>query len=281
MAAESRLVCRAPAKVNLTLRVLGRRADGHHDLESLVAFAGAHDTLSLLPANDLSLTVSGPRAGDAGATADNLVLKAAVNLRSRLAGLRTGRFHLVKRLPAGAGLGGGSSDAAAALRLLARLNRIDPEHPALAEAALATGADVPVCLARQTVVMRGIGERLEPVTGFARRFAVLVFPGVPTATREVFQALDLKPGERLPKGGVDPCDLFACGNDLTGAAVRVTPAIGIALAAIAESGASVSRMSGSGSCCFGLYPDCKAATAAARRIARRYPGWWIKSSAIG
>src|SRR4051794_31128949 len=151
------LATRAPAKINLTLHVLGRRADGYHQLESLVAFAGIGDDLQLVPASRLSLQVAGPTAALAGSDADNLVLKAAHLLAERVTGLRTGAFHLTKRLPVAAGIGGGSSDAAAALRLLARLNDLPLSHPALQDAARLTGADVPVCLEPKARMMRGIG----------------------------------------------------------------------------------------------------------------------------
>ncbi|HYU12172.1 MAG TPA: 4-(cytidine 5'-diphospho)-2-C-methyl-D-erythritol kinase, partial [Stellaceae bacterium] len=137
---------KAPAKVNLTLRVLGRRADGYHDIESLVAFAGVGDALTFMPGGALALAVGGPTAAAAGDVADNLVLKAARALAERVDGVRLGRFVLSKRLPVAAGLGGGSADAAAALRLLARANRLALDDPRLRDAARATGADVSVCL---------------------------------------------------------------------------------------------------------------------------------------
>ena len=154
------LVEDAPAKVNLTLRVLGRRADGYHEIESLVAFASVGDALSFAPGGGLALNVRGPSAAQAGATADNLVLKAARALADRLPTVGAGTFDLEKRLPVAAGLGGGSADAAAALRLLARTNKLAPDDPLLYAAARATGADVPVCLDPRTRLMRGIGEIL-------------------------------------------------------------------------------------------------------------------------
>src|SRR6202035_756280 len=147
----------APAKVNLTLRVLGKRADGFHDLESLVVFAGLADRVTLTLGDALGLDVDGPTAAASGDVSDNLVLRAAHALAERVAGLRVGRFTLTKLLPVAAGLGGGSSDAAAALRLLARLNGLAPDEAPLMEAARATGADVPVCLDPRPRIMRGIG----------------------------------------------------------------------------------------------------------------------------
>ncbi len=183
----------APAKVNLTLRVIGRRADGYHDIESLVVFAALGDELAFAPGRTLKLSVSGPTARAAGGLADNLVLKAARALAERVEGLKTGGFTLAKRLPVAAGLGGGSSDAAAALRLLARANRIALGDPRLHEAARATGADVPVCLDPRPRVMRGIGEILSAPLELPRLPAVLVNPGVAVPTKDVFAGLRLAP----------------------------------------------------------------------------------------
>ena len=212
-----RLIERAPAKVNLTLYVLGRRPDGYHQLESLVAFAGAGDTLSLTPGAALSLAVHGPTAGAAGPDAGNLVLKAARALAERVGPLKCGAFSLTKRLPVAAGLGGGSSDAAAALRLLARLNDLPADHAALIEAARATGADVPVCLAPRARLMAGIGEILGPPVDLPPLFCVLVNPGVPLATADVFRALNAEPlATRTP--AFDPSPQGEGGRELLRAA---------------------------------------------------------------
>jgi len=196
------LADRAPAKVNLTLHVLGRRVgDGYHVLESLVAFAGTADRLTLRPEAALSLTVSGPTAGPAGPDDDNLVLRAARGLAERVPGLKFGAFHLVKRLPVAAGIGGGSSDAAAALRLLARLNALAIDHPAVVAAARDTGADVPVCLDPRARMMCGAGEDVGPALGLAPLPAILINPGVPVPTAPVFKALGLGVGQTLPGAG--------------------------------------------------------------------------------
>ena len=189
------LVTRAPAKVNLTLHIRGRRADGYHDLESLVCFAGVADTLRLVPGENLSLTLDGPTAITAGDGDDNLVLRAARHLGGRVPGLQLGAFHLTKRLPVAAGIGGGSSDAAAALRLLAQLNRLSLEDPRLMEASRASGADVPVCVAAQARMMAGIGDELGPLLKLPPMFAVLVNPGVAVETKSVFSQIGLAPGE--------------------------------------------------------------------------------------
>lgn len=188
----------APAKVNLTLRVLGRRADGYHELESLVAFADVGDRLRLVPGDAPALSVEGPTAAAAGADGSNLVLRAERALAARVAGLRSGGFMLDKRLPVAAGLGGGSSDAAAALRLLACANALALDDPRLTEAAREVGADVPVCLQPRARIMRGIGERLSPSLALSPLAAVLANPGVAVPTGEVFRALDAPP---LPAGG--------------------------------------------------------------------------------
>src|SRR6478672_3842825 len=184
------------AKVNLTLRVVGRRVDGHHDLESLVAFADCADRLTLTPGSTLNLTTTGPLAGDCGETADNLVFKAAQLLGERVSDLKVGDFTLDKVLPVAAGIGGGSADAAAALRLLARANGLAIDDPRLIEVAQLTGADVPVCLASRACVMTGVGETLLPLS-LPTMPCVLVNPRVSVGTREVFEALGLRHGELL------------------------------------------------------------------------------------
>jgi 4-diphosphocytidyl-2-C-methyl-D-erythritol kinase len=282
-----RLSTRAPAKVNLTLHVLGRRADGYHELESLVAFAGVADELSLKPGPDLALSVEGPTAALAGEGQDNLVLKAARLLAELRRGLRFGRFRLVKRLPVAAGIGGGSSDAAAALRLLARLNGLSLHDAALREAARLTGADVTVCLEPRARMMRGIGAEVGPPLGMAPLATVLIHPGVPLETPRVFGELGLKPGEMLP-GRAHPASLApgeivdalrSARNDLEPAALRIEPVIGEALETLRRnSRCRLARMSGSGATVFGLFANRAAAGKAAEVIARARPDWWVKAT---
>ena len=282
------LADRAPAKVNLTLHVLGRRAgDGYHELESLVAFAGTADRLTLDPGAALGLTVSGPTAGPAGPTDDNLVLRAARGLAARVPNLRLGAFHLVKRLPVAAGIGGGSSDAAAALRLLACLNDLPLNHAALIAAARETGADVPVCLDPRARMMRGAGEEIGPVLRLAPLPAVLVNPGVPVPTAPVFKALGLTVGQTLDgaahpdvAGGLGADALVAvlapARNDLEAPALTVAPVIGEALAALrARDGCRLARMSGSGATVFALFADRRAAVRAAAALRAARPDWWV------
>lgn len=286
------LTTRAPAKVNLTLHIRGRRADGRHELESLVAFAGAADTLTLVPGTALSLTLGGATAEAAGDGDGNLVLQAARLLRDRIAGLTTGAFHLVKRLPVAAGIGGGSSDAAAALRLLARLNDLSPDDPRLLDAARGTGSDVPVCLDGHARIMRGAGEALGPPLIVPALFAVLVNPGVPVATAEVFGRIGLKvgetsrgPGHPAIKDGMERNRLLAAlsqaRNDLEPAAIRTAPVIADALSILrGREGCRLARMSGSGATVFGLFDDCRAAARARRAIAANAPGWWVKATVL-
>jgi 4-diphosphocytidyl-2-C-methyl-D-erythritol kinase len=283
----------APAKVNLTLRVLGRRPDGYHDIDSLVVFADVGDHVSLRLGTELDLVVDGPSATASGDPADNLVLKAARALAARVEGLTVGEFRLDKRLPVAAGLGGGSSDAAAALRLLARVNAIATDDPRLRAAAAATGADVPVCLDPQPRVMQGIGEILSEPLDCPEFPAVLVNPRVALATAEVFAALDLPQGERRQVVGIDPARISAgrdeClkllaeqGNDLEPVAMRMQPIVAEVLAALhATSGCRLARMSGSGATCVGLFDTPSAANAAVHELRAAQAGWWIRATTLG
>ena len=279
---------KAPAKVNLTLRVLGRRADGYHELESLVAFAGVGDALTFAPGDALTLTVSGPTAPAAGDSADNLVLKAARALAERIAGLTLGRFALSKRLPVAAGLGGGSADAAAALRLLAQANGIALDDPRLMQAAQATGADVPVCLDPRPRLMRGVGDVLSAPLDLPRLFAVLINPGVAVSTREIFAALNLPPAEPPAPAGppAAPSALLAeiasGRNDLEQPAIELEPMIADVLSVLNKlPGCRLARMSGSGATCFGLFETNAAASAAARTVRVGYPQWWVRATVLG
>jgi 4-diphosphocytidyl-2-C-methyl-D-erythritol kinase len=286
------LVETAPAKVNLTLRVLGRRPDGYHELESLVAFADAGDTLRLTPGDGLSLSVRGPNAGQAGPDADNLVLKAASALASSIIGVRLGSFELEKLLPVAAGLGGGSADAAAALRLLARANELRLDDARLYEAACATGADVPVCLDPRARVMRGIGEILSAPLDLPPLPAVLVNPGVAVATKDVFARWS------PPAAPAPLFDWTAVGdlanrdqilrllayqpNDLEEPAMAVAPAIAETLTALrALPGCRLARMSGSGATCFALFSTAAEAILAAQSLSARHPQWWVRAGALG
>ena len=282
----------APAKVNLTLHVLGRRADGFHALESLVAFSRGGDTLALTLGEPLALSIEGPSAAASGRLEDNLVLRAANHFAKHFPGAKLGAFHLVKRLPVAAGLGGGSSDAAAALRLLARANAIASGDAGVMEAARATGADVPVCLMRRARIMRGVGDELGPLLALPPLIGLLVNPGVPIATKEVFTLMKIAPGTATGFGGHPefspnmPLDALIAAlrkgrNDMEAAACLLAPVIGDVLAVVAAApGCHLARMSGSGATCFALFKNCRSAARAKKAIFRAHPAWWAKTCVL-
>ncbi|GAB0119103.1 4-(cytidine 5'-diphospho)-2-C-methyl-D-erythritol kinase [Acidisoma sp. 7E03] len=275
----------APAKVNLTLRVTGRRADGYHLLDSLVVFAGVGDRLSVAPSNQLALTVTGPFAAGLEGDADNLVLRAARALAAAAGIAPFGALTLEKNLPVASGIGGGSSDAAAALRLLSLYWGLTLPVETMADLALGLGADVPVCLLRRPTRMAGIGEIITPVPPLPEGLGLLlVNPGVACPTPAIFRAraaaeAGFSPADAVPaRSGLAVTEfaavLAASGNDLEAAAIGITPAIGTVLQAIgAQPGCLLARMSGSGATCFGLFATEAAARAAAADLRR--PGWWI------
>lgn len=285
------------AKVNLTLRVMGRRTDGYHDLESVVAFADCADRLTLTPGPELNLKMVGPLAQACGETSDNLVLKAARLLGERVPDLKAGSFTLDKALPVAAGIGGGSADAAAALRLLAQANNLAIDDRRIVEVAQLTGADVPVCLASRACVMTGVGETLQPLN-LPKIPCVMVNPCVPVATRDVFGALGLRNGELLvgatdvllqdrswPDEGASLEDwveaLAASSNDLEAPATRIEPVIGKVISALsATNGAWLTRMSGSGATCFAIFENTAEAQRAAEKIRRDHPVWWVHAGTL-
>ncbi|RXG98936.1 4-(cytidine 5'-diphospho)-2-C-methyl-D-erythritol kinase [Bradyrhizobium zhanjiangense] len=296
MSPMSALIEEGRAKVNLSLRVVGRRADGYHDLESVVAFADCADRLTLEPGGELKLTATGPLAAACGDTADNLVLKAAKLLAEAVPGLKLGAFVLDKVLPVAAGIGGGSADAAAALRLLARLNDLSLDDSRVQKVALATGADVPVCLQSRACDMTGVGEQLLSLA-LPSMPCVMVNPRVPVATKDVFKALGLRNGELLvgvtdvirapawPEEGASIADwvdvLETVPNDLEAPAMRIEPVIGEVLQALRDSaGVKLARMSGSGATCFAIYGAPAEAHTAAEKIRRDHPGWWVHAGTL-
>jgi 4-diphosphocytidyl-2-C-methyl-D-erythritol kinase len=272
----------APAKVNLYLHVLGRRADGYHRLDSLVAFADIGDRVTARPADGLTLTVGGPEAAAvAGLGEDNLVMRAA-RLLAAQAGIRAAAaLHLDKHLPAAAGIGGGSSDAAATLRALAVLWEVPLGEPELMALALQLGADVPACLAGGAVWVGGIGDEIAPAGVLPEAGIVLANPRrlLPTAT--VFQCYR---GPYRAAGRFDPVPSDAAEfaamlapryNDLTEAARELAPEVGAVLDRLAAlRGALLARMSGSGATSFALFADRAAALAAGKTLALAEPGWW-------
>lgn len=284
------LSARASAKINLTLRVGGRRRDGLHEIESLVVFSNIADELSLDPSRPRELEMLGPLRADCGPAADNLVLKAAGALAARVFDLKIGRFSLIKRIPVAAGLGGGSADAAAALRLLAQANGLAPDDPRLLDAASATGADVPVCLDPRPRLMRGAGEVLSAPLQLPPLAAVLINPGMALPTKDVFAAFDRAPAGQSSQPGppsVDARDellafLQIRPNDLEPAAISLQPGIGEVLSTLRGLGTCLlARMSGSGATCFGLFDTQAAASSAAGQLRGAHSNWWIEETTLG
>lgn len=265
------IVEHAPAKINLALHLRRRRPDGYHDLESIFAFTAFGDTLRGEAADGLSLSLSGPTAAAADVGDDNLVLRAGRALAAAACIKLGAALHLEKQIPVAAGLGGGSADAAAALRLLNQLWGLDWPLERLAALAEPLGADVPVCVHSQTMFGTGKGEALSPWPhDFAGTPLLLVNPRVAVATGPVFAGWD-----QQDRGPIAPdLPLSALRNDMTAAAVSLQPVIADVLAALARGGeASLVRMSGSGATCLALYPDVAARDRAAAALAAT--GWWV------
>lgn len=278
---------RARAKVNLDLHVLGRRPDGYHTVDTLIAFTAFGDTVDMEPAPTLSLSLTGPFAAGLPVDDDNLVLKAARGLQS-LAGIRAGAsLRVAKNIPAAAGLGGGSADAGAALRGLCRLWQIAPPAPDLLALAASLGADVPACLGSQPVRGTGTGTDLAPLVLPAGVGCILVNPRVSLTTATVFRGL------RAPFGaapsplvnGMDRHALMAAlalrRNDLEVPAIAACPEIADVLAALRALPACwLARMSGSGASCFGVFDSLPAAEAAAAALAADRPAWWVQATVL-
>lgn len=270
----------AAAKINLTLHVTGRRADGYHLLDSLVCFAEVGDAVSAAPAPGLSLRIIGPEGAGLLAEPDNLVLRAARAMGQGAALL------LDKRLPLASGIGGGSADAAATLRLLARMTGAPLPDAATV---LRLGADVPVCLAGRVCRMQGVGEVLAPAPPLPPVWAVLANARVAVPTPQVFAALQSRENPAMPDRLPDWPDAPALAawlgtqrNDLESAAVTLAPAIAETLAALAGvPGALLARMSGSGATCFALFAAPAAAQAAAAALASVRPDWWVAATRLG
>ena len=275
----------AAAKINLDLWVVGRRADGYHELDSLVVFAPPCDRLRLRAGGRLTLEVTGPFAAALADEPDNLVLRAARRLAARVGRDPQGRIILDKRIPVAAGLGGGSADAAATLRGLNRLWRLGLSMADLAPLAAELGADVSVCLASRPTRMRGVGDRLEPIEGLPGLPLMLVNPRQPVATAAVFAGLT-GPFGPPPELGPPPGErglllawLRARANHLEAPACRLLPAIGAVLDALSsQPGCRLARMSGSGATCFGLFDDSDALAPAAARLAQAHPEWWVATT---
>jgi 4-diphosphocytidyl-2-C-methyl-D-erythritol kinase len=286
MTSEAAITEAAPAKLNLYLHILGRRDDGYHVLDSLVAFAEVGDMLHAAPADDLSLSLTGPFAPALAGETDNLVLRAARALATACEIAPRARITLDKQLPVASGIGGGSADAAATLRALSRLWGVAPDPAALARIALSLGADVPVCLASRPVRMGGIGERLELAPALPACGVVLVNPGVAVPTAAVFRARTggfSSPAElpaRWDDAAVMAAELRRLRNDLEPPARQLAPVIAVVLDALAaQPGCLLARMSGSGATCFGMFCDAAAAARVTRNLVRE--GWWVWGGGLG
>ncbi|PRY92275.1 4-(cytidine 5'-diphospho)-2-C-methyl-D-erythritol kinase [Donghicola tyrosinivorans] len=272
----------APAKVNLALHVTGQRQDGYHLLDSLVVFVGIGDRITVSKADDLSLTVTGPRAAGVPTGPENLVLKAATLLRGDQP--LGAQISLEKNLPAAAGIGGGSSDAAATLRALAALWQCDLPN----DNGLSLGADVPVCLTAQSCRMEGIGEQITPLPNLPTLHMVLVNPGVEVPTPVVFKGLASKDNPAMEALPQEPSTLGFIAwlgrqrNDLEPPARAHAPEITAVLDAMAATDqVLLHRMSGSGATCFALYPSMEAAAAAAIVLKQTNTDWWVASGQTG
>lgn len=271
----------APAKVNLTLHVTGRRADGYHLLDSLVVFAGVGDDVQVAPSDKLSLRLEGPQANGLRTEDDNLILRAARFLNPDA----TAALTLTKRLPVASGIGGGSADAAAALRLLARFWDMPEPAP---DQTLSLGSDVPVCMNTYAQRLRGVGDILSPVLALPPCDIVLVNPGVSVSTPAVFKNLAHPDNPPMPAILPDWSDAAALAgwltsqrNDLTVPTTQLVPEIATVLAQLADTDCLYSAMSGSGATCFALFPpDGYSAKAARARLCSSHPDWWSAHSKL-
>ena len=273
----------APAKINLALHVVGRRADGYHLIETLAVFTRFGDRLSVAAAETDLFEVTGPFAAATPSDGSNLVLRARDLLRERL-DLPPVRIVLEKNLPAASGIGGGSSDAAAALKALAEVGGLALSERELRDLGLTLGADLPMCLAARPLLARGIGDELTMLPDFPALGLVLVNPGVAVPTAEVFAALASRENRALPPppSRIDFHSLRnwleITRNDLQEPARGLAPEIGAALAALDKANSGFSRMSGSGATCFGLFETGNVAKSAAAAIRARHPDWFVAAT---
>ena len=285
---------RAPAKVNLALHVVGRRADGYHLLDSIAVFADCADVIAVGPAEKLSLAVTGPFASHAPADRSDLAWRAAEAFCAHIGRAPTVRIRVEKNIPAGAGLGGGSADAAAVLLALNEFFEAGIPTAELALIGLGLGADVPMCLCGRALRARGVGEDIAPIEGWPPLPLVLIWPGRAVPTTEVFAALAERDNAPLPEPPAVPPPapspsamavadvavwLARCRNDLEAPALKIAPEIGDVLAALrGTEGCLLARMSGSGSACFGLYAEAAEAKAAAARITTARQDSWVRAT---
>ena len=286
----------ANAKINLNLSVLGKRADGYHALDSLVTFAVLGDELSVSSSDELTLSYEGAFASDLKDSfvheSDDLVLKAATALQQESGTSMGAALQLTKSVPLGAGLGGGSTDAAACLRLLNSFWKLDWSMEALMTLGANIGSDIPACLMNAPCRMSGRGEHVTKIDTLPILFCVLVNPGVHLSTAEIFRKLNtLKidadkrntPNEKLPDLTTYEAlynYLQNTGNDLLSPAMEIAPSIGLVLDAISNTGADISAMTGSGSTCFGLFKDEASARHAKEQLKELFPDYWVEATAL-
>ena len=286
----------ANAKINLNLSVLGKRADGYHVLDSLVTFALLGDELSVSSSDELTLTYEGAFASDLQDSfvheSDDLVLKAATALQQESGTSMSAALQLTKSVPLGAGLGGGSADAAACLRLLNSFWKLDWSMEALMTLGANIGSDIPACLMNAPCRMTGRGEYVTKIDMLPILFCVLVNPGVHLSTAEIFRKLNTSkidadkrntPNEKLPDLTTYEAlynYLQNTGNDLLSPAMEIAPSIGLVLDAISNTGADISAMTGSGSTCFGLFKDEVSAHHAKEQLKELFPDYWVEATAL-
>ena len=273
----------AHAKINLALHITGRRLDGYHELDSIVAFADVADVLTISPAADVSISLSGPFSNDLLPDDENIVLTAWLLLseyaRKKNIPFSPVAFHLVKNLPVASGIGGGSADAAAALRGLTKLFNLSISTHDMNEIALQLGADVPVCLVQKTSRMQGIGEIISPIDIDLPSGIVLVNPRIPAPTSKVFESLSLQCNQSFGTPISDLSDISGWRNDLTAPAIKIVPEIADVLESLkSQPGIICSRISGSGATCFGLFESREHAKIAANAIAKNHPNWWVEAT---
>ena len=270
----------ARAKINLTLHVGGLREDGYHPLSSLVIFADAADVVRAKPADSFSLRIDGPFSGELSAGEDNLILRAARFAHEQLGGPKL-EFQLTKNLPVSSGIGGGSADAAAAMRHVASFAGRDIAEFKHSEK---IGADIPVCLLSRTALMEGIGERVSAMPGEGRHFGVLINPGLPVSTGQIFQAFDQGPAKDLAQPeDMDLIEAALAGrNDLQPIACDLQPEIvRVLMELTVQTGVKLSRMSGSGASCFAIVEDMQSAENIKTTLSAKYPQWWIWAGGFG
>lgn len=277
----------APAKINLSLKVVGRRKDGFHLLDSIVAFVNLGDTLSFEPASSLELVIDGPMAAPLLGETDNIVLRAAKRLADFYGVNPNAKIRLTKNLPVASGIGGGSTDGATALMGLSRLWNVGLSFGEWNAFGLALGADVPVCLGRVPTRMQGVGEIRTTLPALPQASILLVNPGAPLSTPLVYRTRKgdfSEPGEPIPEEGWKNVAALAGylernGNDLTEAALSLAPEIGVVLDQLANCpGSLLSRMSGSGATCFALFEDDGLASEAVLKLKDAHPTWWVEKT---